>query len=239
MIILHAAGEGFGLPEYSPYGMKTEVQLQMADLPYEKLVAPPDSSPKGQIPWIIDGDDRIGDSTFIRAHIEGKYGVDLDAGLTDAQRAQAWAFERMVENQLGWTATYFRFLKPENFAKGPAHWFDAAPEPVREDLREGLLTAVRTNVQAVGVGRHSDAEIVWLAERSLNAIAAVLGDKPFLFGDRPVGSEAVVFSTLLVTLNPFFDSPLRRRAETMPSLVAYVERMMDRFYPGYRWQAAA
>jgi glutathione S-transferase len=239
MITLHAAGEGFGLPEYSPYGMKTEVQLRMADLAYVKVVAPPNSSPKGQLPWILDGEERIADSTFIRAHIEGKYGVDLDAGLSMEDRARAWAIERMVENQLGWTATHFRFLDPANFEKGPGRWFDAAPQPVREDLRQGLLAAVRTNVHSVGVGRHSDAEIVWLAERSLTALAVTLGDKPFLYGDRPVGSEAVVFSTLVVVLNPFFDSPLRRRAEAMPSLVAYVERMMVRFYPDHARRAAA
>ena len=38
MIILYGAGEGFGLPEISPYVTKTEVQLRMAGLPYEKRV---------------------------------------------------------------------------------------------------------------------------------------------------------------------------------------------------------
>ena len=36
MIILYGAGEGFGLPEISPYVTKTEVQLRMANLRYEK-----------------------------------------------------------------------------------------------------------------------------------------------------------------------------------------------------------
>lgn len=144
----------------------------------------------------------------------------------------------MVENQLGWTAAHFRFLDPANFEKGPAHWFDAAPEAMRETLKAGLLSAVKTNVHAVGVGRHNEAEIAWLGERSLKAIEVMLGDKPFLYGDRPVGSEAVVYSTLMVTLNPFFDSALHRRAEAMPTLVAYVERMTDRFYPDFRRMAA-
>jgi hypothetical protein len=32
----------------------------------------------------------IADSTFIRAHIERKYGFDFDAGLSQQGRAQAW-----------------------------------------------------------------------------------------------------------------------------------------------------
>lgn len=238
MITLYVAGQGFGLPEVSPYAMKTEIQLQLADLAYEKRPGRREDSPKGQIPWIVDGDDTLSDSTFIRAHIEGRYGVDLDAGLTPQQRAQAWAFERMVENQLGWVGAHSRFLDPENFARGPAHWFDQAPEAMRETLKVGLLEAVGANLMAVGVGRHSDAEIAWLGERSLDAIAIILGDKPFLYGDRPVGSEAVVFSILATTLNPYFNCPLRERYEALPNLGAYVERMMDRFYPDRARMAA-
>lgn len=238
MITLYTAGPGFGLPDFSPYGMKADIQLQLSDLPYQKLPGRREDAPKGQIPWIVDDGEVIGDTTFIRAHLEGKYGIDLDAGLTLEQRAQAWAFERMVENQLGWTSAHFRFLKPENFEKGPAHWFDQVPEPMRETLRNSVLEAVRANILAVGVGRHNDEEIVWLGERSLTAIAVTLGDKPFLYGDRPVGSEAVVFTILATVMNPFFDCPLRRKAEAMPALVAYVERMMQRFYPEHVRMAA-
>jgi glutathione S-transferase len=238
MITLYVAGQGFGLPEVSPYAMKTEIQLQLADLPYEKRPGRREDSPKGQIPWIVDGEATLSDSTFIRAHIEGVYGVDLDAGLTPEQRAQAWALERMAENHLGWVGAHFRFLDPENFARGPAHWFDGAPEAMRETLRAGLLEAVQANLVAVGVGRHSPEEIAWLGERSLNAIAITLGDKPFLFGDRPVGSEAIVFSILATTLNPYFNCPLRQRFEALPNLVAYVDRMMARFYPEHMAMAA-
>ena len=239
MITLYTAGPGFGLPDFSPYGMKADIQLQLADLPYQKLPGRREDAPKGQIPWIVDEGEIIGDTTFIRAHLEGKYGVDLDAGLSPEQRAQAWAFERMVENQLGWAGAHFRFLKPENFEKGPAHWFDQAPEAMRDGLKAGLLDAVKANILAVGVGRHNEQEITWLAERSLNAIAITLGDKPFLYGDRPVGSEAVIFTILATTVNPYFDSPLHEKFAALPNLVAYVDRMMDRFYPEHAARMAA
>ena len=74
MIILYGFGEGFGLPEKSPFVTKTEVQLKMAGLAYRKEKAMPPASPKGQLPYIDDEAESIADSTFIRAHIEGKYG---------------------------------------------------------------------------------------------------------------------------------------------------------------------
>lgn len=237
MIVLHGGGAGFGLPEVSPYVTKAEVLIKMAGLPYRKQFGQPKDSPKGQIPFIDDDGTRIGDSTFIRWHIERKYGHDFDAGLSDIERAQAWAFERMVENHYAWTNSHARWIIPANFEKGPARWFDQAPEGIRERLRAEAQANIKANLRAVGIGRHSDDEIVALAERSLKALAAQLGGKPYLFGEKPVGVDAVAFATLAAALTPFFDSPQRRKAESFPTLVAYAARMMKRFYPEHAWNA--
>src|SRR5260370_29410924 len=89
MIILHGFGAGFGLPEMSPFVTKTEVQLKMAGLAYRKEKAMPPASPTGQLPYIVDAAESIADSTFIRAHIEGKYGFEFDAPLDLQQREHA------------------------------------------------------------------------------------------------------------------------------------------------------
>jgi glutathione S-transferase len=232
MITLYGGGAGFGLPEVSPYVTKTEVQLKMAGLAYDKRLARPEDGPKGQVPFIDDENGvRIGDSTFIRGYLERTYGLDFDEGLSPEQRATAWALERMIENQYGWALCHERWLNAENFAKGPAHFFDGAPEGVREAVQD----QVRQNLKVIGVGRHSELEIVALGVRSLAAIAAILGDKPFLFGPRPCGADATVFAFLASTLTPFFTGELRRRAEGFGTLVAYVDRLMARFYPQFEW----
>lgn len=236
MITLFAAGAGFGLPEISPYVTKTEVQLMMAGLAYKKTTGSRETAPKGQLPWIEDAAMAIGDSTFIRAHIEQKYGIDLDIGLTGKERAQAWAIERMIENQLGWVNAYFRHLDPANFAKGAARWFDPAPEHLRADLRKGFQDAVTTNVRAVGVGRHLREEVTWLGSLSLRSLDELLEDKAYLMRDsHPVGVDATAFAMLAGIMTPHFDSPLRLEAERYPRLVAYVGRMMAQFYPAHPW----
>ncbi|WP_437529525.1 glutathione S-transferase family protein [Sorangium sp. So ce726] len=237
MITLHSFGPLFGLPEASPYVTKTEVQLKLLGLPYTKERARPDQSPKGQLPFIDDGGARIADSHFIREHLEKKHGKDLDAGLDARQRAEAWAIERMIENSLTPTMVYARWLIPENFAKGPANFVNGAPEEVRPKLREELVARVRETLRAVGVARHADDEIVELGARSLAALSALLGDKPYLFGARPAGVDATAFAALAGLLTPFFDSPLRRRAEGFANLTAYTARLMKEFYPDHRWEA--
>ena len=235
MITLYGFGEGFGLPEISPYVTKTEVQLKMAGLAYEKVRGAPSDAPKGQLPFIDNGGVRIGDSTFIRGYLERTYGLDFDEGLSPRERAEAWAIERMAENQLGWIMIQDRWLVAENFAKGPSRFFDGAPDAVRD----GALEGIRLTVQAIGVGRHSDLETVALGVRSLAALSAILGDKRYLFGARPCGADATAFAMLAAILTPYFDSELRRRAEGFGTLVAYVDRLMAQFYPGFDWDLEA
>ena len=234
-ITLFGGGAGFGLPEVSPFATKTEVQLKMAGLPFTKEQAMPDASPKGQLPFISDGGTLIADSTFIRAHIEKTYGIDLDEGLDARQRAEAWAIERMIENHFAWTTAHVRWLTPENFAKGPAMFFRELPPEMQEDLRKQIQHEIAGNIRAVGVGRHSEAEILGLGVRSLAALSALLGDQAFMMGERPTGVDAIAFGVLSGLMTPFFDAPIRDRAMRFDNLVAYVDRMMAGVYPDHRW----
>src|SRR5262249_1511421 len=152
--------EKFGLPEVSPYVTKTEVQLRMAGLEYEKRLARPQEGPKGQVPFIDDDGRLIGDSAFIRMHIEQEYGVDFDRGLTPYGRATAMAIEMMVDRELCPAVMYFRWLVPANFEKGPATFFAHMPEETRAQFKADLLERVRANFVARGIARHSEDEII-------------------------------------------------------------------------------
>lgn len=235
MITLYAIGPNFGLPEVSPYVTKTEVHLQMAGLPYVKEQARREMSPKGQLPFIEDEGELIADSHFIRLHLERKYGIDFDEGLCPVERAQAWAIERMIENHFAWTTAHIRWLDEENYAKGPAHFFTAMPPEMQKGIKTEIQTAIAANIRAVGVGRHSEAEVLGLGVRSLQALSALLGDKVFLMGERPTGIDAVAFGVLAGLMTPWFDAPLRERALRFGNLTAYVDRMMAGVYPDFAW----
>lgn len=239
MITLYAAGPKFGLPEVSPFCTKTEVQLKMAGLEYRKERSAPMTAPKGKLPWIEDDGEVVADSHFIRRHIERKYKVDFDEGLNTRQRAEAWAIERTLEDHLNWTMLYFRWLVPENFAKGPSHFFDEMPEDIRDQMRAEVLARVRETHRLQGIGRHTEEEILDLGAHSLAAFAALLGDRLYLMGGQPCGADATAFGVLAGVMTPFFDTPLRRQAEALPNIVGYVERMMLRYYPDFVWGEAA
>ena len=235
MITLYGFGAGFGLPEISPFVTKTEVQLKMARLAYRKERAMPPASPKGQLPFIEDDGEKIADSTFIRAHIERKYGFDFDAGLDREVRARAWAFERMIEHHVYWALVGARWVDADNFAKGPSHFFDGAPSDKREQLRENAQFRVAENYLLSGLGRHAPDDDVELALRSILALSVQLGDKPYLMGDKPCGADATAFGALAGILTPFFSSKLRDEVEYFGKLTVYVDRMMREYYPDFAW----
>lgn len=234
-ITLYTSRAGFGLPDTSPFVIKSEVQLKMAGLVYDRASTIPPQAPNGKLPFINDHDEIVSDSTFIRAHVERKYGVDLDEGLDARQRAEAWAIERLLEDHLYFAMVWFRWIDPDNFARGPAHFADQAPEVDRAQLRHDMQSRKAAELHAQGLGRHTPAQIADLAERSIDVLSQLLGDKDYLMGESPSGVDATAFGVLAGVITPFFDTPLRKVAEAHANLVAYVARMMQRYYPGHAW----
>jgi glutathione S-transferase len=233
MITLYTFGPYFGLPDASPFVMKAEVLLQMAELPYKTDANGFSKAPKGKLPYIADDGETIADSGLIRMHLEKKYNVDFDAGLSKRDRAIAWAIEKMCEDHLYWAGLHLRWMIDENFDKGPRRFFDAAPAPLRPLIATIARRQFKRNLWGHGMGRHTIAEMERLAAPDLDAVADVLGDKPYLMGDKPCGADAGVFPMIAHGLCPHFDNGLRSHAEQRPNLVAYGDRLMAQYFPDF------
>jgi glutathione S-transferase len=231
VITLHNFGPFFGLPDPSPFVMKAETLLKTANLPYRTDTRGFSRAPKGKLPYIEDDGAIVADSTFIRRHLEKKYRIDFDRGLDAAQRATAWAFEKMIEDNLYWVIVHDRWIDDTNFRNGPLRFFDRVPAPIRPLVAALIRRKVRGALRGHGMGRHSSDEILALGTRSIDAIADFLGDKPFFFGVEPTGVDATVFAFVAGTLCPHFASKTRTAAERHDNLRRYVGRMTARFYP--------
>ena len=239
MITLYGSFPAFGLPQASPFVMKTEVQLKMAEIPYRLERGAPKDGPKSKIPYVAEAEHKIGDSTFIRDHIEKAYGIDLDRGLTAEMRARSWAIERMLEDHLYWAIVYERWMIDENFAAGPAHFFDTLPMGVRDEARASARRGVAGNLAGQGLGRHGRDEIADLGSRSIAALASLLGNKAYLMGPAPAAVDATAFAMIAMATAPIFSSPLRSFAEGKANLMAYTQRLMREYYPAFAARRAA
>jgi glutathione S-transferase len=234
MITLYSFGPAFGLPDSSPFVTKVETLLKMAKLLYRTDTAGTSRAPKGKLPYIDDDGVVVPDSTFIRWHLEKKYRIDFDLGLDAVQKATAWTFEKMVEEQLYWILMHDRWMIDGNFRRGPARSFGKVRAPLRPLVTAMFRRKVRVALQAQGIGRHSQAEILALGTRSIHALADFLGDKPFFMGGEPTGADATMFAFVCAVLCPYFDSRLRGAAERHENLRRYVGRMTALYYPGLK-----
>ncbi len=231
MITLYTSGAMFGLPHPSPFVTKADVLLKMSGVPYTEGPMSFSGAPKAKIPYIKDGERILGDSYFIRRHLEINYGADFTGGYSANKLAQSWAIERMVEEHLYFLVVYDRWMDDENFAKGPAQFFKAAPAPIRPFVKTIIRRKVRKMLQAQGLGRHNAAERFELGKGDVDTIAQLLGSNIYLLGDKISGADATVFGSLQSASSSYFKTELGAYIRTKPLIMAYLKRIQAQFYP--------
>ena len=230
-ITLHRFGPFLGAPDSSPFVIKAMVLLKLAGLAYRDVQGNPLKAPKKLLPYIEDEGATVADSTLIRRHIERKYGFDFDAALSPEQKAVAWAVERMCEDHLYFAMLEERWLDRATFKKGVGTMFGVLPAPLRPIAKVMLRRANTARLHGHGLGRHSKSDIAMLGTRDIDALAALIGDKPYLMGEKACGSDAFAFGIVTSILTPPLDGALRAAMQKHANLVAYRDRLTRQFFP--------
>ena len=231
MITLFTFGPSFGNPDASPFVTRAHLLLKMAGLDYKTDTSGFNKAPKGKLPYIIDDGKTIADSTFIRLHIEDKYGFDFDGGLDERQRGTAWAVDKMLEDNLYWVLVNERWNIDENFNRGPVKFFDAAPAIIRPLIIKMVRKKVKRNSYGQGTSRHERAEVITLARRSIKALADIMGGNDYLMGATPCGADAMTYAMLASLSAKHFDSPMIDIIDGHANLAGYRERMTKQYFP--------
>lgn len=231
------------LPSLSPYCLKVETWLRLTGLKYENVDHKNKfRSKKGQLPFIELNGEEIADSAIILKELGQRNEKDLDAGLTNEQKALSHAMISMIENHLVWVVIWWRSKYPDNMIKG-----------YKLNLQQAMGTKVpqvilnfifkfnfgrkgAKKVKAQGIGVHKPDEIMEFGKSDLKVLSDMLADKPFFFGDEPTNLDVVSFANLaqIYFLDKEIQYPLRDyMAESCPNLVGLVNRMKERCYPDW------
>ena len=223
---------GWGLVSVSPFCLKLDAFLRLADIPHEAITATtPFGGPKGKAPWIEHEGRKIGDSTFIIQYLKNRYSVDPDAGLTPAQRGQALAIQRMVEENLYWAMVNDRWNTPANWPVLKGSVLGGIPAPIRAVMAPVARRGVIKQLKGHGLGCHSAEEIAAIAKRDITALSAILGEQDWFFGPAPTETDCVVYSLLANVYFVGFESPMKAMIAAHDNLVSFLDRFRDRFYP--------
>lgn len=234
MIELHTFRAAFGQPTGTPFGVKVVILLKLAGLDYEIVyLDDPRKAPKGKLPIIVDGGETIADSTFIRHHIERKYGFDFDKELTEQLKAASLGFQRLAEESLYWTLVSARWADDANWPTFRDAVFAHMPKLIRPPIAGLIRRGALKGLVAHGLGRHSLAEQQQIGVDNLAAISAWLGDKDYMHGAKATAVDASVGAMVASIHADMFDTPIRRATRETPNLDAYAKRIKERFYPEF------
>ena len=159
-----------------------------------------------------------------------RYEVDLNRGLTQPERAEALAFERMIEDDLCWIMLWSRWCQPHNWEANKDAIFGRFPPVFRDVASWFARRKIKRDIRSQGMGRHSEDEIFRLGRYDLMALSDFLSDKPFFMGEAPTTLDASAFSLLINVMWCPIESELKVQAKSLENLTTYCERIRDRFY---------
>lgn len=228
-VFLHQYPRLKSMPTLSPFCLKLETFLRMYKIPYENHFSYKVGK-KGKVPWIEYGDEKKADSNFIIEFLNQTLELNVDANLSDFQKALGRTVKVTLEENFYWTIIYDHYVA--NFAEfrnlcAPSGLVYSITMKMNQHKRENSL-----DIQ--GMGRHSKEEIYSIGQEDIKAVSVLLGEKPFLLGETPSSYDCTVFGFIGIVLLSGLDSPFVKYIhENANNLIKYCERMKTSYWPDW------
>ena len=220
MITLYSYPELFGVADNNDYGLKVFAFLKLTGVSFaHQHILDASAAPRGQLPYLVDDGETIGDSDAIIAHLIGKYRLTINDGLTAAQRDTRHLVIRMLDD-LYWVMSYSRW-------KDEAFWpsfRDALrrehPTLTEEDLRKAQdVNSQRYYYQ--GIGRYAPAAAYARGIEDLQVLANLVPTSDYVFGQSPTSIDACIYGFIANILFYPIDTPLRQFVTAHRNLVRH------------------
>jgi glutathione S-transferase len=222
VLTLYSYPELFGVADNNPYGLKIFAFLKLTKLAFtHEHIFDAKAAPRGQLPYIDDDGQHIGDSDTIIAHLIGKHHLTIDNALTRSQRDIDLMLRRTLDD-LYWVMSFSRW-------KDPRFWPLFRDELLKTHASltaEGLAAAQAYNFERYryqGIGRYEPADVYKRGLADLQALADLVGNNGFLFGSHPSSADAGVYGFLANIHFYAIDTPLREFMRTHHNLVRHCE----------------
>ncbi len=217
----------WGLQSAGPFALKLLKWLELAGMPYKQVVEQlHQKGPKGKNPWIeLDGK-RIADTEIIIDLLARRSGFDIDAGLTPLQRGTSHAVRRMVEEHFHMVLEWELFVHPAGIEGGAKPMAAATvPAPLAGIATTYITGHFGRQLHARGLARHTPEIIAAKARADLDAIEALIGDGPFLVGDRLCMADVSIYGLLMPLAVWPMKTPAAESIKSRPALMAYLNRV--------------
>ncbi|KAJ7405201.1 hypothetical protein BTVI_69634 [Pitangus sulphuratus] len=220
-----------GVPSLSPFCLKMETYLRMADLPYQNYFDGK-LSPQGKMPWIEYNHKKVSGTEFIIDFLEEKLGVNLNKHLGPHERAVSRAVTKMVEEHLYWTLAYCQWVENLHETQKMVSLFGPFSDLLKWIFCHLTKGIVKREMYGHGIGRFSEEEMYTLMEKDMRTLAGLLGDKKYIMGSTVSTVDATVFGHLAQAMWTLPGTrPERLIKGELINLAMYCERIRRKFWP--------
>lgn len=232
MIKLYSFGSHFDVVDPSPFILKVDFYMRLANIEYENIsdVNNLNKAPKGKLPFISDGDTTVADSQFIISYLQKKYQVELDSNLSAEQKSIAYLMGKALDEDLYWCLVYSRWAKQDTWPHIKKAFFGSMPFPLKYIIpfiaRKGVISALHKQ----GLGRHSDEEINRIADKTFQSLSEILADKTYFFGENPCTFDATAFGFLDQFISFSLNNQMNDLARKYNNLVSYCNNIRENYY---------
>ncbi len=222
MLTLFSYPDLFGVADNNPYGLKIFCFLKLCRLPFRHVhLLDASHAPRGQLPYIEEDGDIVGDSDAIIAHLVGRHGLTIDENLAPEQRRLELLLGRLLDD-LYWVMSYSRW-RDDDFL--PA-FRDALLRTHGELTLEALEKARAYNFDRYyfqGIGRYAPVEVYARGLADLQALAELTPDRGFFFGEKATSADAALYG-FIANIHFFeIDTPLKRCIDAHRNLLRHCE----------------
>jgi glutathione S-transferase len=225
MLTLLTYPAGFDLFSLSPFCVKAAYLLQLSGQDWKRQdTSDPRKMPMQKFPVLKTSQRLVADSEAIRVWLESK-GADFDPGLSDQQKAQSRSMIRMADEYLYFHVVMDRWGNDDVWPTLRETLFHEVPALIRRPVANGLRKTLRKGLNTQGIARFSPQQRLDMLDKDLQALATVLKETPFLFGDKPTAADLSVAPMLDALRATPVNTPVVNRVAKDSVLTQYLDRM--------------
>lgn len=220
MLTLFSYPDLFGVADNNPYGLKVYAFLKLCNVAFRhEHIFDASKAPRGQLPYIVDGEKTIGDSDAIIDHAIRTYALAVDDGLTPSQRNTHLLVRRTLDD-LYWVMSFSRW-KDERFWPLFRDALLRTHSALTTEALEGAREYNFKRYYFQGIGRFEPDGAYARGIADLNALADLLPASGFMFGARPGSIDAALYGFIANIYFYEIDTPLRKLLVSKENLVAH------------------
>lgn len=211
----------------SPFCSKTEILLRLTNLDYKlnEYQGDPAKFPNKKLPVINYNSTIIPDSSLIQDFLIKEFKIKLDNHLSDFEKSQGFAINKMLEDHLYWSLLHERWLIDSNWEKLKADYFGHIPFLIRGLITKIIRKSNRKSALGHGMSRHSDKQVLDFGKKSIAALSAFLNDKDFILGEKVSSYDTTTYAFVSNLLHSELGPNLSEEVRNYNNLVDYDLRM--------------